>query len=226
MRLDEAGKDFQKAVEADPHSAKAHLCLGVIHLFQYQNGVALQHDPLRVPDESGCLRPLTPAEVEAEAEKKRAQIVEQNATNAPSAEEHLMKALELKPQYEQAMEYLGALYFWWRDPAPITKDLRAIILRQQRWARRDDVLQIYTRIAEVNPRHRFANYVCGLIDYDNAFAIIRSTTHFRALLRMKRLVGLFAPRLARYWKITPRTFCAHSKSIRQPAPNAIWSDLT
>jgi hypothetical protein len=83
MRLDEAGKDFQKAVEADPHSAKAHLCLGVIHLFQYQNGVALQHDPLRVPDESGCLRPLTPAEVEAEVEKKRAQIVEQNATNAP-----------------------------------------------------------------------------------------------------------------------------------------------
>jgi hypothetical protein len=64
-----------------------------------------------------------------------------------------MKALELKPQYEQAMEYLGALYFWWRDPAPITKDLRAIILRQQRWARRDDVRQIYTRIAEINPRH-------------------------------------------------------------------------
>jgi tetratricopeptide (TPR) repeat protein len=177
MRFDEVGNDFQKAVEADPCSAKAHLCLGVVHLFQYQNGVALQHDPSRVPDESKCLRLLTPAEVEAEAEQERAQIIEQNATNAPSAEEHLMKALELEPQYEQAMEYLGALYFWWRDPAT-TKDLRAIILRQPRWARRDDARQIYTRIAEINPRHRFANYVCGLIDYDNAFAIIRSTKGF------------------------------------------------
>ena len=177
MRLDEAGQDFQKAVEADPHSAKAHLCLGVIHVFQYQNGVALQHDPLRVPDESGRLRPLADAEIEAEAEKERAQIIEQNATNASSAEEHLKKALELEPRDEQAMEYLGVLYFWWREPETF-KDLRAIILRQQRWARRDDARQIYTRIAEINPRHRFANYVCGRIDYDKAFTIIRSTKGF------------------------------------------------
>jgi len=81
MRLDEAGQDFQKAVEADPHSAKAQLSLGVIYLHQYQNGVAEQHDPLRVPDESGRVRPLTDAEIEAEAEKERAQISEQNATN-------------------------------------------------------------------------------------------------------------------------------------------------
>ena len=178
MRLEEAGQHFRKAVEVDPQCAKAHLCLGVIYLFQYQNGVALQHDPSRVPDESGCLRPLTAAEIEAEAENERAQIAEQNATNAPSAEEHLKKALALEPRYEQAMEYLGALYFWWRDPPPITKDLRAIIVREQRWARRDDARQIYIRIAEINPRHRFANYVCGLIDFDKAFKTIRSIPGF------------------------------------------------
>ena len=121
-----------------------------------------------VPDESGHLRPLTDAEIVAEAEKERAQIIEQNATNARSAEEHLKKALDLEPRDEQAMEYLGLLYFWWREP-DTSKDLRAIILRQQRWARRDDARQIYTRIAEINPRHRFATYVCGRIDYDKAF---------------------------------------------------------
>jgi Tfp pilus assembly protein PilF len=42
MRLDEAGQDFHRAVEADPDSAKAQLSLRVIYLFQYQNGVAEQ----------------------------------------------------------------------------------------------------------------------------------------------------------------------------------------
>ncbi len=177
MRLDEAGQDFQKAVEADPHSAKAQLSLGVIHVFQYQNGLAEQHNQLQVPDESGNLRPLTDAEIVAEAEKERAQIIEQNATNARSAEEHLKKALELEPRDEQAMEYLGLLYFWWREP-DTSKDLKAIILRQQRWARRDDARQLYTRLAEINPHHRFATYVCGRIDYDKAFTIIRSTKGF------------------------------------------------
>ena len=184
MRLDEAGKDFQKAVEADPHSAKAHLSLGVIYLFQYQNGVSEQHNQLQVPDESGNLRPLTDAEIVAEAEKERAQIIEQNATNARSAEEHLKKALELEPRDEQAMEYLGLLYFWWREP-DTTKDLRAIIVRQQRWARRDDALRIYTRLAEINTRHRLANYVCGRIDYKTAFAITRATKGFPRVLADK-----------------------------------------
>ena len=165
MRLDEAGQDFQHAVEVDPHSAKAQLSLGVIYVFQYQNGVALQSAPLL--DERGDVRPLTPEEVEAEAEKQRAQIAEQNATNGPSAEEHLKKALELELGHEQTMEYLAALYFWWRDPA--TAGLGP---------RHDVALQMYTRIAEINPRHRFANYVCGLIDYQKAFNIIRSILGF------------------------------------------------
>jgi tetratricopeptide (TPR) repeat protein len=173
MRLDEAGQDFQKAVEADPHSAKAQLSLGVIYLFQYQNGVAEQPD---LPDDfldrlkdlpPGSPVPTpTPPLPSGRNANRTAQITQQNSTNGAMAEEHLKKALELEPRHEQAMEYLGLLYFWWRDPAT------------EGWARRDDARQIYTRIAEVNPRHRFATYVCGLIDYEKAFAIIRSTKGF------------------------------------------------
>jgi tetratricopeptide (TPR) repeat protein len=113
MRMAEAAEDFQKAVEADPNSVKAQISLGVIYLFQYQNGVA---QPNRTDDVSSGPRGLTPAEVAAKAEKRRAQIAEQNATNAARAEEHLKQAVQLYPRYEPAMEYLAALYFWWRDP--------------------------------------------------------------------------------------------------------------
>jgi tetratricopeptide (TPR) repeat protein len=221
MRLDEAAQCFRKAVEVDPHSAKAHLCLGAIQLFQYQNGVSEQHNQLQVPDESGNLRPLTDAEIEAEAEKERAQIIEQNATNAPKAEEHLKKALELEPRDEQAMEYLGLLYFWWREP-DTSKDLRAIILREQRWAHRDDAKQICTRLAEVNPRHRFANYFCGSIDYEKAFAILRSTKGFprplvdeerRRSLRAEvgRLLEDSATNFLRALEINPNSLSALTK---------------
>ena len=37
---------------------------------------------------------------------------------------------------------------------------------------------MYARIAEINPRHKFANYACGLIDYEKPFDIIRSIPGF------------------------------------------------
>src|SRR6516164_2444641 len=150
MRMAEAAQDFQKAVEADPHSVKAQMSLGVIYLFQYQNGVAEQPD--RMDDVSRGPRRLTPAEVAAKAEKRRAQIAEQNATNAARAEEHLKQAVQLDPRCEPAMEYLAALYFWWRDPASEV---------WQVWARRDDARHWYAQIAERNPQHRYAHYACG-----------------------------------------------------------------
>ena len=170
MRMAEAAQDFQKAVEADPHSVKAQLSLGVIYLFQYQNGVAEQPD--RMDDVSRGPRRLTPAEVAAKAEKRRAQIAEQNATNAARAEEHLKQAVQLDPRYEPAMEYLAALYFWWRDPASDMWDL---------WVRRDDARDWYARIAEHNTQHRYAHYACGVIDYQKAFVLIRSTPGWRHL---------------------------------------------
>jgi hypothetical protein len=63
MRTAEAAQDFQKAVEADPHSVKAQRSLGVIYLFQYQNGLAEQLD--RMDDPSSGPRRLTTEEVAA-----------------------------------------------------------------------------------------------------------------------------------------------------------------
>jgi tetratricopeptide (TPR) repeat protein len=160
-RMAEAAQDFQNAVEADPHSVKAQISLGGIYLIQYQNGVAAaeQPDP----------RKLTQAEVAAKMEKRRAQLAEQNATNAAKAEEHLKQAVQLDPRYEPAMEYLAALYFWWRDPAGEV---------WQVWARRDDARHWYAQIAERNLQHRYAHYACGVIDYNQAFVLIRSTSGF------------------------------------------------
>ena len=170
MRTAEAAQDFQKAVEADPHSVRAQLSLGVIYLFQYQNGLT---EPLdRMDDASSAPRRLTGEELAAKAEKRRAQIAEQNATNASKAEEHLKQAVQLDPRYEPAMEYLAALYFWWRDPASDMWEL---------WARRDDARYWYARIAEHNPQHRYAHYACGVIDYQKAFVLIRSTPGWRHL---------------------------------------------
>ena len=65
---------------------------------------------------------------------------------------------------------MDALYFWWRDPARESLG--------QVWARRDDARHWYARIAELNPRHRYAHYACALIDYEKAFVLIRSTPGF------------------------------------------------
>lgn len=164
MRMADAARDFEKAVEADPYSAKAQLSLGVIYLFQYQNGVA--ESPDETDDVSSAFRSLTRTELLAQAEKRRAQIAEQNATNAARAEEHLKQALQLQPRYEPAMEYLAALYLWWRDPST------------QLWARRDDARQWYARVAENNAQHGFAYYACAVIDYEKAFVVISSTSGF------------------------------------------------
>jgi tetratricopeptide (TPR) repeat protein len=173
MRMTEAGQAFQSAVTSDPLSAKAHLCLGVIKFFEYQNGVSMQPDlpqdyletlrnwkpgsppPPRPPD----IRPLDPA-------IKSARIIEQNSTNGAKAEEHLKRTLELESRYEPAMEYLAALYFRWLDPVNHLP-VRLEMARQR-----------YTRILDTNPQHTFANYVMGVIDYERAFTIIRSETGF------------------------------------------------
>jgi tetratricopeptide (TPR) repeat protein len=146
MRLDEAGEDFQKAVEATRFTGRSRFSQRSI------TGVTSSYHTAPLPLGTSA--------------KRTAQITQRNSTNGAMAEEHLKKALELEPRDEQAMEYLGLLYFWWKDPAT------------ENSARRDDARQIYTRIAEINPRHRFATYVCGLIDYETAFAIIRSTKGF------------------------------------------------
>jgi tetratricopeptide (TPR) repeat protein len=163
MRMAEAAQDFEKAVAADSHSARAHLCLGVIYLFQYQNGVAQLPDPSSYAGED---RSLTREGYQARAEARRAQIAEQNATNRVRSEEHLTRTLELEPRYELAMEYLAALYSWWRDPPT------------ESFARLDEAKQTYERLLQINPQHRFANYASGVIDWQKGMRIVRADTGF------------------------------------------------
>ena len=173
FHLDEAKQDFARAVALDPHSAKAQLSLGVIYLFAYQNGVS--KDPDLPPDWVDHLKDLPPGAMpppppvppaRGRSPKRTAQIAEQNSTNGAMSEEHLKKALEIEPRDEPAMEYLALLYFWWRDAGT------------ELWARGDDARHCYERILEINPRHKFANYMCGVIEADKAMEIVRSTPGF------------------------------------------------
>jgi tetratricopeptide (TPR) repeat protein len=144
QRIAEAGQDFEKAVAADPRSSRAQLSLGVIRLFQYQNGVGEARHDTDLADDAG--RSWTAEQWQARAEKRRGQIAEQNTTNAASAEEHLRRALELEPRNQTGIEYLASLYYWWLDP------------RTEAYARRDDAKHWYERLLEINP----AASVCPL----------------------------------------------------------------
>lgn len=172
MATAEAGQCFEEAVAVEPGFARAHLCLGAIKFFEYQNGISIQPDlpqdyldtlkdwkPGSPPPPPPNIRPLDPA-------AKRARIAEQNSTKGAEAEKHLKRALELEPHSEPAMEYLAALYFRWLEPA------------NQRPERRDEARQWYAHLLETNPQHRLANYVLGVIDYEKASAIIRSARGF------------------------------------------------
>jgi tetratricopeptide (TPR) repeat protein len=163
MRIAEAGQNFEKAVAADPHSARAHLCLGVTLFFQYQNGIG---EALNEMDLAGERHRLTREQWQARAERRRAQIAEQNAGNAANAEAHLRRAVECETDNQPSIEYLAALYYAVLDPVT------------EHTARPDDAKLWYARLLEINPQHPFANYMCGVIDYQTAFPTIRSNAGF------------------------------------------------
>jgi hypothetical protein len=89
MRTGEALQHFARAVAADPYLAKAHLSLGAIYLFQYQNGIAWRPNLSEGPGESH--KTVLRERDQARAETRRAQIAEQNVTNATTSEKHLRR---------------------------------------------------------------------------------------------------------------------------------------
>ncbi|MBV8550328.1 MAG: hypothetical protein JOY54_03430 [Acidobacteriaceae bacterium] len=165
MNLADAAQNFEKAVALDPQSVRARLCFGVTSLFLYQNGVSeVNVNFLDVPGG----RPPKRAEMAAEVDRVRALIGEQNATNGKRAEDNLQQALQLDPQNELVMEYLAALYYAWIDP-------NTDWLGTKRRSRLDEAKHWYERILEMNREHRFANHVCGAIDWQKAFDLMRSS---------------------------------------------------
>src|SRR4051812_36610151 len=114
LRMAEAAQHFEKAVAIDPHSAETQLSMGVIRLFQYKNGVSEARNDTDLADDNGGN--WTAEQWQARAEKRRAQMAQQNTTNAASPEQHLMRALELELRSQTGIEYLASLYYCWLDP--------------------------------------------------------------------------------------------------------------
>jgi AraC-like DNA-binding protein len=80
----------------------------------------------------------------------------------------LQQALQLEPRNTLAMEYLAALYYHWLDP-------KIDSLGNARRSRLTDALHWYERILEIDPPHKFANQACGVIEWERAFELMRSS---------------------------------------------------
>jgi tetratricopeptide (TPR) repeat protein len=167
--LPEAADDFEKAVATDPQSVQAHLCFGVACLFLYQNGVSEAQPRFFDPDNH---RTWSRTDMAAELDRVRAVVGEQNATNGKRAEDNLQQALQLDPRNTLATEYLAALYYHWLDP-------KTDSLGNRRRSRLTDALHWYRRILEIDPEHKFANQACGVIEWEEAFELMRSSGSYR-----------------------------------------------
>ncbi len=165
MNLAEAFVHFEKAVAADPQSIEAQLCYGAVCLFQYQNGIA-GAIPQFLLDPSG--EPWPEEDMKTEVQRIRDLITHENATNGKRAEEHLWRAVHLDPRNVLATEYLAQLFFAWSDNG--TDGWGGT-----RQSRLPEAKHWYQRILEIDPQHKFAHYVCGVIDWTRAFEVVQSS---------------------------------------------------
>ncbi|MEZ5353749.1 MAG: hypothetical protein R2762_14010 [Bryobacteraceae bacterium] len=168
MQLSEAYAHFEKAVTADPGSVEARLCFGVICLFQYQNGSTDLIPEFYLATEEPS---WSEDDISAEIERVREALATLNATHGRRAEENLLRAIELDRGNALAMEYLAYLYFDWLDNDTDSPGAT-------RASRLTEAKHWYKQILEIYPEHRFANYVCGVIDWKRAFELIRSSGTF------------------------------------------------
>ena len=163
MNLAEASVHFEKAVAVDSQSIEAHLCYGTACLFQYQNGIG-DAIPQFLLDSSG--EPWPEEAVKTEVQRVRDLITHENATNGKRAEEHLSRAVHLDPRNVLAMEYLAQVFFAWSDNGADgwcdTQHTR--LAEAKHW---------YQQILGIDPQHKSAHYVCGVIDWRRAFEVIR-----------------------------------------------------
>ena len=157
LQISEAAQAFEKAVAIDPQSTQARLCFGVACFFLYQNGLSDAQTSFE-------------SEMTAELDRIRGLITEQNSTNGKRAEENLQQALHLEPQNKLAMAYLAALYHAWSDSTdPWGNKRRSRLTEAQHW---------YRRLLEIDPQHKFANYICGVIDWEKGFELLRSSGNY------------------------------------------------
>jgi len=144
QRFTEAAEHFEKAAATDPRSAQAHLALGAARLTLYQRR------PSPVSTYLFATPDFSERELAVHQENEKAILTEQNSTNWPLAEKSLKRANQLEPENSLIVEYLCALYFYWKDP--LDKDDRA-----------NEAKQWLERLLELEPEHKYADFQCGLV---------------------------------------------------------------
>jgi len=105
-------KDFDKAKEyeqrrtqAEPNNPEPYYWIGVIdydHCLKNQSTIRNTDPKLATPNVNGEFAPLP--------EKLRAQLYDENHTQIDEGMQALQKAIELRPNYNDAMAYLNLLY--------------------------------------------------------------------------------------------------------------------
>lgn len=110
-RLDKAAQWYRKLIEVDPREKEAYYSLGVITWAKfYPEWMAARNKLGMKPDEPG---PLKDKKLRNELREKYWQMLEDGIAN-------LRKALEIDPEYDDAMAYLNLLY---RERADLQEDV-------------------------------------------------------------------------------------------------------
>jgi len=156
-RFGEAVKHFEQAVAMDSVSVKAHFALGAACLTLYKKRPSPPS-----PDFDPAKRDISEGELTAYFEQEKVVLAEQNSTNWPLAEKSLRRANQLNPEDKLVIEYLCALYFFWKDP--LNEENRRL----------DEAKQWLERLAEVDPENRYANYYCGMLLCNKAHKLLPS----------------------------------------------------
>ena len=159
-RFDEAAEDFEKAVAMDSGSVQAHLALGAARFTLYMRGSFTR------PPNFSAAGDRWEDEWAAFEDKQKAMRTEQNSTNWPLAEKSLKRANQLDPRDKLVVEYLCALYFFWKDPVDEQND------------RMDEAKHWLERLLELNPGHKYANSQCGMILIAKAHKLIPNYGRF------------------------------------------------
>lgn len=112
-RLDKAAEWYRRLIEVDPKEKEAYYSLGVITWAKfYPKWMETRNKLGMKPDEPG---PFKDKKVREELRKQYWQMIEDGINN-------LKKALEIDPEYDDAMAYLNLLY---RERADLQDDVAA-----------------------------------------------------------------------------------------------------
>ncbi|MFL6446164.1 MAG: tetratricopeptide repeat protein [Bryobacteraceae bacterium] len=185
-RFSHALELFEKAVAVDPESLPAHLAVGAAYLTLYRKRPS---PPL--PDVTSAGYEVWEREFRLHQDNANAILAEQNATSWPRAEKSLRTANRLDPDGPLVVEYLGALYYSWKDPLDESD-------------RFDEAKRWLDRLLELYPEHKYANFYCGMILIAQAHKLLPDYGRFPPLrepdlpsLRLK--VGPMLEEASRYF---------------------------